>query len=153
MINNFPIASEAKSWFTGCFVDAPTPSPHNSSLAGGSYLGLSVHWLERVVEDIDCCALRQEIEKILLKGNDCKAKILEVPEANKKLFTLFQGRNLNCNETLGSYLRVHDEQCEAIRDNSGHLWYSLPMARIVADEWMNKGSTLTASPTRTRNKR
>ena len=82
------------------------------------------------METQDGIALRQEIQKILLKRDGRKAKMLEVLEADKRLYTMFQGRN----ETLDSYLRAHVEQCEAVRDGGGHPGYSLPAARIVAEE-------------------
>ena len=84
----------------------------------------------QIVEQQDGIALRQEIQKILLKRDGRKAKMLEVLEADKRLYTMFQGRN----ETLDSYLRAHVEQCEAVRDGGGHPGYSLPAARIVAEE-------------------
>ena len=83
-----------------------------------------------IKEAQDGITLRQEIQKILLKRDGRKAKMLEVHEANKRLYTLFQGYN----QTLDSYLRAHVEQYEAVRDRGRHPRYSLPMARIVAKE-------------------
>ena len=83
-----------------------------------------------IKDEQDGIGLRQELQKIMQQRNGTQYKMVQVVALDKKLYTLWQGKD----QSLESYLSAHVGLVEAIKATGGHPGYSHAAARVVAEE-------------------